>query len=365
MRLRHLPPMLPGLIAACLLGLMPVSAHAQSGAAKPVADQAAALEERLIDLQVQIATVRSLARSVAPVAMGAAPQRTFQAVSSDAGSAQQIETLEGEVRLLSGQIKRLTGTPPLILPAATRARAPAPDNRPQPQGQPQGQTQGQTLRQPLGNIAGGGSQIAPQASAGGGWAGSTTVTPGSALQRHNQPATASVGEILPGTVYPGYNQAVPRQPAPTDNSVTGWAKPQLPAGAAPPSGAGDPETEYQTAYGYLLQQDYGAAQTAFKEFLERHPKTSLAGNAQYWIGETHYARGAYKNAAVAFLKGYETYGDGNKGADSLLKLGMSLGKLRQTAAACSSLRELGKRYRDAPETMLARAKTEMSRLRCK
>lgn len=364
MRLRHLLPMLRGFIAACLLSLMPVSGHAQSsGTAAPVADQAAALEDRLIDLQVQIATVRSLARSVVPVATGAAtpgaPGRPFQAVSSDAGSAQRIETLEAEVRSLSGQIKQLTGTAPLILPAATRARAPAPDNRPLRQGQ-----------QASANIAGGGSQSAPQASAGGGWAGSTKVTPGAALPRDDQRVGSSVGEILPGTVYPGYNQAVPGQPlqerpAAPGNTVAGWAKPQPPAGAAPSVGSETAEAEYQTAYGYLLQQDYGAAQTAFKEFLVRHPKTALAGNAQYWIGETHYARGAYKNAAVAFLKGYETYGDGNKGVDSLLKLGMSLGKLRQTAAACSSLRELGSRYRNAPQTTLARAKTEMSRLRCK
>ncbi len=360
MRLRHLLPMLRGFIAACLLSLMPVSGHAQSsGTAAPVADQAAALEDRLIDLQVQIATVRSLARSVAPVATAVAPGRPFQAISSGAGGAQRIETLEAEVRSLSGQIKQLTGTASLILPAATHALAPAPDNRPQRQGQ-----------QASANIAGGGSQRVPQASAGGGWAGSTTVTSGAVLPRDDQRVAPSVGEILPGTVYPGYNQAVPGQPlqerpAAPGNTVAGWAKPQPPAGAAPSVGSETAETEYQTAYGYLLQQDYGAAQTAFKEFLARHPKTALAGNAQYWIGETHYARGAYKNAAVAFLKGYETYGDGNKGVDSLLKLGMSLGKLRQTAAACSSLRELGSRYRNAPQTTLARAKTEMSRLRCK
>ena len=132
--------------------------------------------------------------------------------------------------------------------------------------------------------------------------------------------------------------------------MAGWANPQVPEynppnGTAPtarPDVAGV-EAEYQAAYGLLLQQDYGAAEAAFSDFVSRYPETTLAGNAQYWIGETHYVRGAYKDAAVAFLKGFETYGKGNKGADSLLKLAMSLDKLNQTAAACSSLRELGSR----------------------
>jgi len=125
-----------------------------------------------------------------------------------------------------------------------------------------------------------------------------------------------------------------------------------------------PEEEYQTAYSYLLQQDYGAAETAFREFLSRHSSSALAGNAQYWLGETHYVRGAYREAAVAFLKGFEKYGDGSKGADSLLKLGLSLARLNQKSAACSSLTEVKRRYASAPRALLDRAGREARRLSC-
>lgn len=403
----RLPKPLLMITAACLIGMVPAAAMAQwkpttpapqpgrpaapITPAVPVADQAAQLEERLIDLQVQISTLRSLARSVAPVSTGVEAERPFFAVMSDATAAQQIQAHESEARSISQQLKELTGTAPLILATATRAQVPAPDARASAQPRAPGQAvpgavvmgvPGAAPLTPQGLAPQAGNpqakaQQAPVETAPrvGGWAGTTTVTPGNAFSigpasRTGQPAVESGGEILPGTVYPGYQpsaspQTAPAQQAPAaGNSFAAAPRPLPPAGAAPAAPAVDAETAYQTAYGYLLQQDYGAAQVAFKEFLERYPTAPLAGNAQYWLGETHYVRGAYKNAAVAFLKGYEKYGDGNKGADSLLKLGMSLGKLRQNAAACSSLGELAKRYQNAPAATLQRARAEMGKLRC-
>lgn len=311
----------------------------QSPAPKALAaDRAADLESRLIDLQVQIATVRSLSANARPAATGVAPAVPFQPVA--VAGRQQIASLESKARSLAAEIRRLSGRSPNIQPSATEAIKPRRDDRPQS------------------------ALPAPSTS---GWAGSTTVTPSNgygpapAPLQPSPPAISQQGELQPGTVY--------GRQSPSGKVVAGWAKPVAPrpqASLAPrrETPSGDAEAEYQTAYGYLLQQDYGAAQTAFSEFLTRHPNTNLAGNAQYWIGETHYVRGAYKEAAVAFLKGYEQYGDGNKGPDSLLKLALALGKLRQTTAACSSLRELAKRYGNGPRHILARAKSELQRMRC-
>jgi len=126
----------------------------------------------------------------------------------------------------------------------------------------------------------------------------------------------------------------------------------------------DPQAEYEAAYGFLLQQDYTGAQTAFSQFVQRHPKSVLAGNAQYWLGETFYLQGQYKNAAGAFLKGYQTYGSGAKAPDSLLKLAMSLDRLGQRSAACASLKEISSKYPSSPQHLQLRAKQEIRRLRC-
>jgi tol-pal system protein YbgF len=121
---------------------------------------------------------------------------------------------------------------------------------------------------------------------------------------------------------------------------------------------------YETGYGLLLAQDYGAAEGAFEEFLQRFPNDPLAGNAQYWLGETFYVRGQFKPAAAAFLKGYQAYGRSSKAPDSLLKLAMSLDRLGQRDAACSSYGELSIKFPNAPGAVKGRADNERRRLGC-
>ena len=42
---------------------------------------------------------------------------------------------------------------------------------------------------------------------------------------------------------------------------------------------------------------------AFEDFLTRYPQDPLAGNAQYWLGETHYVRGEYRAARQRLPQG--------------------------------------------------------------
>ena len=113
-----------------------------------------------------------------------------------------------------------------------------------------------------------------------------------------------------------------------------------------------------------MQRDYGAAQGAFEDFLARYPQDSLAGNAQYWLGEAHFVRGEYRAAASSFLKGYQNYAGNARAAESLLKLAMSLDRLGQKDAACSSFGELSTRFPNAPENVKMRAKSERQRIGC-
>jgi len=129
----------------------------------------------------------------------------------------------------------------------------------------------------------------------------------------------------------------------------------------PDAGPGD---QYQHAFGLLQQADYSRAETALKAFVKAHPEHDLAGNAKYWLGETHYVRGNYEKAAATFAEGYKTYPEGNKAPDNLLKLGMSLAALERTEDACGIFRELMDRYPDAPENIRKRAKREQDKLDC-
>ncbi len=161
------------------------------------------------------------------------------------------------------------------------------------------------------------------------------------------------------------NAATANPPAAPPSSTPGPIKPAAvnkPGNVLP---AGSPKDQYDFAYSLLQAREYGEAQVALAEFVTKHPDTELAGNAQYWLGETHYVRGQYEEAASAFLTGYQKYKKNTKGPDNLLKLGMSLGKLGQTQQACRSLGRLGTDYPDAPATVKQRAQRESTSLGCK
>jgi tol-pal system protein YbgF len=210
--------------------------------------------------------------------------------------------------------------------------------------------------------------------------GSTTVTAGSGdaiggLIEGDGPTTPSAGATSP----PATTGTAPAAaPAPSPSPGTGAPPnaggtqemaelpPAFGAATAPDvADAGNAKQLYETAYGHLMQRDYGAAQAAFEDFLTRYPNDSLAGNAQYWLGEAHFVRGEYKAAAGSFLKGYQNYAGNARASDSLLKLAMSLDRLGQKDAACSSFSELSTRFPDAPENVKNRAKAERQRIGCR
>ncbi len=179
-----------------------------------------------------------------------------------------------------------------------------------------------------------------------GQAGGLSATPASAA-----PATAEAGKTAaPAPGQPAPHTAEPAAPAPTANSLP----------------SGNDQTQYEYAFNLLRQADYAAAEKAFSQFLSVNPTSTLAGNAQYWLGETLYVRGKYKEAAVAFAEGYQKYPKSNKAPDSLLKLALALSAMKANEDSCAALGELGKRYKDtASPAIMRRADAEKNRLKCK
>ena len=127
---------------------------------------------------------------------------------------------------------------------------------------------------------------------------------------------------------------------------------------------GTPIEQYQYAFGLLRQAKYDDAQTAFQNFVQRFPNDQLAGSAQYWLGETYYVRQKYKDAATAFAYGYQKYPKSGKGADYLLKLGMSLGNLGQKQDACAIFTRLDRDFPSAPGNIKDHESSERQNLGC-
>ena len=156
---------------------------------------------------------------------------------------------------------------------------------------------------------------------------------------------------------------------PSDGSVkssgnsTGGTLGTLGAGASTAS-SGTAESLYEAGFADIREQNFDAAQKKFTDFMARYPTHALAGNAQYWLAETYYVRGDYRQAAKLFAKGYQEFPQGQKAADCLLKLGLSLGKLGKKEDACLSLQQLQKEFPGDSSPVNRRAKQEMTQLGC-
>ena len=155
----------------------------------------------------------------------------------------------------------------------------------------------------------------------------------------------------------GQPQVLGQLPADTGRSAA-------PAGAGANLPAGTPQQQYDAAFKLLREANYPAAETALRAFIQRYPKDPLAGNAQYWLGETYFVRKDYTNAAAVFADGYQKYPKGGKAADNLLKLGMSLAQLGQKANACQAFARLERDFPTAPASIKDRAGEEKKRLGC-
>jgi tol-pal system protein YbgF len=114
------------------------------------------------------------------------------------------------------------------------------------------------------------------------------------------------------------------------------------------SAPGSPTEIYLQAFADYASGRFAPAIDGFQTFLRHYPHNDYAGNAQYWLGECYYSRQEYTLAAAAFRKTVETYPQGGKTPDALLKLATTLQQMNEAGQAQEALRLLHSRYPDSP-----------------
>jgi tol-pal system protein YbgF len=263
------------------------------------------LEKEIVDMHVLVGTLETLARqgggSAASYSSGV--PLTGQEASRIAALETQVAALAAQVEQLSAQVRALSGGG-----GGASAGVAGDPRRPAPGGPP--------------------PRSAPAAIPG---FGSTVITPG--------------GDTDPiGTLITGPN-------AGRQGSFGGGA-------------SMGPKQAYETAYAQLLQQDYDGAEAGFTDFLAQYPSDGLAANAQYWLGETYFLRQQWDQAAQAFYKVAQNYGNSVKAPDSLAKLAMSLDRNGKRPAACAALGELNKRFPNPPAHVKNWEQAERKRTGC-
>lgn len=186
------------------------------------------------------------------------------------------------------------------------------------------------------------------------------VPSGTSAQALQQQMSAPAAGSVPAT--PG---AAPAQAAP----VPAAQAPAAQAAATARLPAGPPEAQYEHAYGLLVQAqrglaDFGPAEQALKAFVEQNPTHRLAGNAQYWYGETLFARQDWQGAALAFGEGLKRYPNAERAAHNMLGFGRSLARLNRKQDACGAFAELVKRHPNASKDVKDATQRERQRNGC-
>ena len=116
--------------------------------------------------------------------------------------------------------------------------------------------------------------------------------------------------------------------------------------------------EYRAAVELVKAGKHVEAQAALHAFLKAYPRHDYADNAQYWLGESFYARKDYQQALTEFRATIETYPRGNKVPDALLKVGYCYQALGQTDKARAVLEQVVNLYPKSEPAALAAKRLE-------
>ncbi|MBQ8481657.1 MAG: tol-pal system protein YbgF [Alphaproteobacteria bacterium] len=126
-----------------------------------------------------------------------------------------------------------------------------------------------------------------------------------------------------------------------------------------------PEDMYANAMQAYNNALYDEAELGFEDIIKQFPSHALASNSQYWLGEVYTKQGDFNKAKWAFKNGYEKYKNGNKGADCLYKLGVTLENQHNNKGACVVFMSFAEEFPKANAELSKKVKSEAQKLGCK
>jgi tol-pal system protein YbgF len=162
------------------------------------------------------------------------------------------------------------------------------------------------------------------------------------------PGTAAVVPARPGGAPGAPPPAAPFTP-PRSSTATGSAA------ASAALNPAEQRKDYDRALEQLKEGRYTEASSAFQDFLKKHPGSSYADNAQYWLGEVYYVTRQFQLALSEFGKVVDGYPDSTKIADAKLKIGYIQYELKDWTKAREMLAQVVQAY---PGTTTARLAQE-------
>ena len=170
----------------------------------------------------------------------------------------------------------------------------------------------------------------------------------------------------------GVRDMIPQMTAPPTAAppTTGAEPGTTPPGSTPPDAAAPPAPQAPIGTGTtprrLFEQayaDYTAGQWSlsiqgFETYLKTYPKSELADDAQYYIGEAYAGDSKYQDAAAAYEKVIRDYPNGDFVPEAWYKVGVSYERLSQPDKARDAFDYVTKNYPNSPPATLAKQRLE-------
>ena len=143
----------------------------------------------------------------------------------------------------------------------------------------------------------------------------------------------------------------------------------LPLAGAPPAAAAaapavspgmSPQRMYDTAWADYTNGQWALSIQGFEAYIRTYPRSELADDAQFYIGQTYYADGAFQDAVEAFDEVLNNYADGDIVPDASYKRGLALDRLGYGDRAREAFEHVVTNYPDS--TMATLAQQALDRL---
>lgn len=187
-----------------------------------------------------------------------------------------------------------------------------------------------------------GDPEAPLDLSGGKLRGSKELSPAAT---HESPSETSSGPMPPAQSRPAG--------APAADTGSALARPPDPV-----------KEEYDLALGLLKQKEYESAEKSLAAFLQKYPRSKLASDALYYLGESFFQRGRQREAAEQYLKISTQYASSRRAPEAFLRLGQSLSSLGAKEQACAAYAKIEHEYPNASASVKSGAEREAKRTRC-
>lgn len=163
------------------------------------------------------------------------------------------------------------------------------------------------------------------------------------------PQVAASAAPAPGS------EGMPAAPGSTTPTapVAGGATPSAGTPAAGVTGT-TPRRLYETAYADYTAGQWSLAIQGFKTYLDTYPKSDLADDAQYYIGESYAGDSKFREAAAAYDRVIRDYPNSDILPEAWYKVGISYDRLGQVDKAREAFDYVVRAYPDSDAGRLAK-----------